>query len=480
MTIPKLRRTTSLWACLLVPMLVGSFFATSRAEEAMQGDARTVALPLVLREESTTIHLPSISNRAPTVTAFGVSIDVPNVNAPFLKPLNVEWLRVNGPSWREVQPTEGGSYNWDVDTVRKFERGLQTLQTRGISPRIVVIINGSPSWATTDGSLCGPIRSDRYAAFADYMRAVAQRYRTITYFELGNEPDVDVSDVDPMSGFGCWGKKDDEFYGGRAYGEMLKVVYPALKGVNGAIQVLNGGLLLDRPFDAATGNNRSARFIEGVFEAGAGASFDIMNYHAYTYYNGTPDGVTTVGSGAVDWKAAYLREIMTRYGVTEKPLMNTEAALLCRDVPLDPCRDAQASMVGRLYARAARDRISAVIWYLLDSDRFGSTALVKPDRSGTNPVYGGFQHARTLLGGAEYVGALADQPEGVEGHRFQNGSLDVTIFWSDQADRTATVAVPRGSTPQCTDRAGAIIACSNDNGVVRLPATSRPTYVVVP
>jgi hypothetical protein len=58
MTIPKLRRTTSLWACLLVPMLVGSFFATSRAEEAMQGDARTVALPLVLREESTTIHLP--------------------------------------------------------------------------------------------------------------------------------------------------------------------------------------------------------------------------------------------------------------------------------------------------------------------------------------------------------------------------------------------------------------------------------------
>ena len=49
------------------------------------------------------------------------------------------------------------------------------------------------------------------------------------HWELGNEPDVDPDLVPPDSIFGCWGEiSDREYYGGKEYGNMLKLVYPAI------------------------------------------------------------------------------------------------------------------------------------------------------------------------------------------------------------------------------------------------------------
>ena len=57
---------------------------------------------------------------------------------------------------------------------------------------------------------------------------------------------------DTIRGYGCWGVRTDPYYGGRAYGDMLKVVYPAIKASNPAVQVLHGSLLLDRPYNPQT------------------------------------------------------------------------------------------------------------------------------------------------------------------------------------------------------------------------------------
>ncbi len=248
MTNRRLRRTISVCATLLFVALITGVVTTSLANQASQITANSVFLPLVLRETLSKVHLPSISNRSPIVTNFGVQADVPDIRAALLKPLGVEWLRLDGPKWAEIQATEGGAYDWTTESARKFDQALLQLQRRGLSPRIIMILQGSPAWATTDGSRCGPIAAAHYEKYAQFVRAVAQRYPNINYVELGNEPDVDIGDVPSNSGFGCWGKANDEFYGGRAYGDMLKVVYPALKGLRSSIQVMNGGLLLDRPF----------------------------------------------------------------------------------------------------------------------------------------------------------------------------------------------------------------------------------------
>ena len=167
--------------------------------------------------------------------------------------------------------------------------------------------------------------------------------------------------------------------------------------------MLNGGLLLDHPYNPGDGSDHSARFIEGMFVAGAGASFDILSFHSYSFYDGTVDGTR----GATDWKVGYLRDLMDKYGVPRKPMINTETALLCSAVTPE-CRQAQADAIGRSYTRAIADGLLGHLWYLYDSDGFYNTALVEPSDVFTQrPTYQAYRNAATLLGGARFLGPLA-------------------------------------------------------------------------
>lgn len=89
------------------------------------------------------------------------------------------------------------------------------------------------------------------------MGQLVARYRDpkydVRHWELGNEVDVDPSLVAPNNGFGCWGDIKDPYYGGRHYGEMLKVVAPAIRAANPAAKIWFGGLLLDLPNTASLG-----------------------------------------------------------------------------------------------------------------------------------------------------------------------------------------------------------------------------------
>ncbi len=105
--------------------------------------------------------------------------------------------------------------------------------------------------ALGNGSVSEQLRADQsrqYGRFAAFLSEVVKRYSqppyNVRYWEIGNEPDTPIG---PDSGFGCWGVNGDPYFGGGAYGNMLKAVYPAIKAANPQVQVLNGSLLLDRP-----------------------------------------------------------------------------------------------------------------------------------------------------------------------------------------------------------------------------------------
>ena len=85
----------------------------------------------------------------------------------------------------------------------------------------------TPAWAQKyPGVACGPISEDALDDFAEFMAALVSRYSqppyNVRYWEIGNEPDIDRTLVDSQSIYGCWGEKDDPYYGGKYYGEMLK------------------------------------------------------------------------------------------------------------------------------------------------------------------------------------------------------------------------------------------------------------------
>ncbi len=383
------------------------------------------------------------------------------------------WVRRNGLRWKDVEPVEGAGYQWNTLAVQALEAEMIRASEQGL--QLILIVRGSPAWATTPYQAdCAPIHPSKYAAFAQFMAAAVQRYSqppyNVRFWELGNEPDAYVFPNDSV--YGCWGVQDDPYYGGREYGEMLKVVYPAIKAANPYVQVLNGGLLLDKPYDPTTGNGRSARFIEGVFATGAGNAFDILSYHSYTYYDGTVDG----SSGRTDWKIPYLRNLMAQYQIS-KPLFNSEGALLCT-VSSNACFRAQANIIGRIYARALRDGLMAFVWYAYDSDSFMHTALVEPaNLSNQRPAYLAYRHAAQMLRNVRYSAALEQQPSGVEGYRFSRGTGTVWVVWSD-TPVDITIPFPVTQRVTCTAWDGAPIACAVSDTTVTITASSSPTYIV--
>ncbi len=256
---------------------------------------------------------------------------------------------------------------------------------------------------------------------------------------------------------------------------MLKAVYPAMKAANPAVQVLNGGLLLDKPYNATMQAGLSARFLEGVFVAGAGDSFDIVSYHSYSYY-GVSMTTTDGNTGSVDWKVAYLRQLMDTYRVPQKPLLNTESALLCYTASA-ACQQAQADAIPRMFARAMRDGLLGNVWYIYDSDAFRNTGLVEPGNIIVQrPGYAAFKQSMAMLGGSTYVGALTGQAPGVEGYRFRRNGQTITVLWSNAAQVVnLQVGAARVS---CSGRDGTALACANVGGGVTLNAVSGPSYVV--
>lgn len=423
---------------------------------------------------ATQIFLPSLSNGPPPPTVFGVEtvgLDTPG-DTVALAGLRSTWVRRNALRWSEIEPVEGAGYRWNGPNTAALEADM--IRASRLGARLVMIIHRSPAWAMPAGSgACGPILPAKHEDFARFLSAVVARYSqppyNVRYWEIGNEPDApQVANDAP---YGCWGDPADPYYGGRAYGELLKVAYAAVKAANPDAQVLNGGLLLDRPYDPARGTGLSGRFFEGVLEAGAGNAFDLLSYHSYTFYDGDPDGTL----GPSDWKPAYLRELLRRYGLS-KPLINTETALLCNQVS-PACTQAQAYAVPRLYARGIRDDLRGLIWYVFDSDGFRNTALVEPlSPATTRPAYAAFAHARTMLGNARFVSPISGLPAGAEGYRFASGKQVTLVVWSN-TPAAVSLSVGAASELSCTEWSGAALPCSAAGGVVRLEARPGARYV---
>ncbi|NWF79012.1 MAG: hypothetical protein HXY37_03065 [Chloroflexi bacterium] len=387
------------------------------------------------------------------------------------------WVRRGALHWKLVEPQAGGGYRWDAPAIKALEQDMLTASELGVN--LVVTVYASPRWATVPYQAdCAPINPQHYQDFARFLAAAVQRYSgppyNLRHWEIGNEPDATLFPDDSV--FGCWGIEDDPYYGGRAYGELLKVVYPAMKAANPNVVVLNGGLLLDRPYDPADPNSLAGRFFEGMLVAGAGNAFDVLSFHTYTFWR-TP-GWPALGA-PVDWRVSYLKELLARYGVAEKPLIRTEGALLCAGEVTPECRWAQADYLSRLFTRSLRDGLAANIWYVYDSDSYHNTALIEPgDVLVPRPGYFAYRHASRTLAGARYLGQLAGVPEDVEGYVLRRGDEHIVVIWSDQP-RLVAVPLPASGQVSCTNRDGGPVACPADERAAVVDVQTGATYIVV-
>jgi len=407
----------------------------------------------------TSLYLPIITREyidKPFVSIFGVQMDGAINNDGGLTQA-VEggsyWVRFDAFAWDLIEPLETTApmYNWAaVD-----ETSLINASQNGLN--VIAVVKFIPDWAQKySGSGCGPIKSEAFSKFAEFLSALVSRYKNppynIKYWELANEPDAPVWYA--RTAYGCWGETNDPYYGGGYYGQMLQSAYPAIKASDPQAKVLIGGLLLDNPNEAPY---TSARFLEGILRGGGGPFFDIVSFHGYAEMGDTQGQIRNPnwpGSGTtVSEKAAFIRNVLNRYGLSDKILFNTETALYCMSETSE-CLETQAMFVPRAYAEGIAAGLLGVTYYVLKSD-FRSLGLLYPDNS-PRPSYRAYKTAASFLTKARYRGPISGYPAGITGFSFspnKPGYLD--LIWSEDG-ATRQVALPSGSSAY--DRYGTPLA----------------------
>jgi hypothetical protein len=358
------------------------------------------------------------------------------------------WTRFDKFHWDLIEPqrTDPPTYDWSqVDEM--------ALTNAGVGFRTIRIVQFSPEWAQKyPPSACGPIAEEALEPFGQFMNALVSRYSqppfNIKYWEIGNEPDIDRRIAEPHSGYGCWGDGDDPQFGGGYYAEMLKVVYPQVKAADPEATVVVGGLLMDcdpvNPPESSPGVPKDcsqSNFLEGILANGGGDYFDAVSYHSYDYYGFAEFGKYFNLNWHSSWgstgpvliaKTRFVRDVLQRYGYTDKLLLNTELALICGTSGTEPDCQAEeyqitkANYLAQAAVAGLAEGLDANIWYSLGGWR--GSALVNKNLE-PFPVYQALLFSAEQLERAEFQREVTDF-EGVKGYEYTRDGVRNWILWS--------------------------------------------------
>jgi aryl-phospho-beta-D-glucosidase BglC (GH1 family) len=193
-------------------------------------------------------------------------------------------------SWRNSEPTKGSYLYLD-----KLDQVISAVQAHGMALTMTVI--ETPSWANGGkGMFAPPTNMSDYARF---MGVLAHRYagRSGMVWEIWNEEN------DPH--FWTTGPSASQYAG------MLKAAYAAVKANDANATVLTGGILY---------NNTA--FLQGLYAAGAGDSFDGLAIHPYA--KGYSPSSTAEPYFSFKSSVPQFTSVLSGHGDAAKPIWITE------------------------------------------------------------------------------------------------------------------------------------------------------------
>lgn len=204
--------------------------------------------------------------------------------------------------WRWVEPNRKGVY--DESVLQQLDWTLAQLDARGITPIVTVI--ETPTWARPGGTgiFTPPANPQDYA---DMMRMLAGRYagRNGMTWEIWNEPN--------LVEFWATGPNAAQ------YTDLLRRTYSAIKAVAPQSIVLGGAIAFgDLPY------------LNGMYAAGAGGSFDALSIHPYTAGRAPSDN--SVAWFSLRGQFTDMRTILTTHGDGSKLIYATEFGWSTDDV----------------------------------------------------------------------------------------------------------------------------------------------------
>ncbi len=394
-------------------------------------------------------------SQPPVVTPFGV--ETWNVNDTILtrmRTMQNRWVRLRL-YWSQIEPenTIPSNYNWPP----KVDQKLAQLAANDIE--VIVTVLGNPSWAATYTS--GPIDLVDVSQFAEFMGAVVARYSerpyNVKYWEFYNEPD----NGDPFYATAGWGYFGNE---PQAYVDILSAVYGPIKAMDPQAQIVLGGIAYDDWTE--TGGPFVKSFLDDVLGLGAGAYFDVMNFHYYPAFHETWD---SYGKGIIG-KTAFLRDKLAGYGL-DKPFICTEASMWS-DAAHGGSDELQSRYVPQVFARTMAADLGTTIWFALeDEDYLGAYkyGLIESDHT-PKPAFYAYQTATQQLSRTEFVQALGPDQTGfsqIEAYEFLSldGTSRIVVAWTGD-DSTVEMALQAGEVVRVNKFGDETVVSDGDDGVV--------------
>jgi hypothetical protein len=268
-------------------------------------------------------------------------------------------------SWREIAWWRG-LYNWEQPDA--VVRGAEYY---GLN--LVVRLDQLPPWARTEPTDNGP--PDDLTDYGEFVHAVARRYKgRVKAYVIWNEPNLALE----------WGGERPD---PAAYVDMLKLAYVRIKEADPDALVVSAGLA---PTNAQSDEALDDRlYLQGMYEAGAKAYFDVLGAHVYGFAY-PPDDSHAAHQGLNIARVQDLREILVANGDDDKPIWATELGWTTAPGEDQAWQrvspDQQAAYLVRVFQRARAEwpwLELVTVWNLgyglpLDDERAGYS-LVGPD-----------------------------------------------------------------------------------------------------
>lgn len=277
------RLAARLLLCLLVGLGLVGLAEPTPARTA--GLAHRVVLPVTVR---------GIAMGAPPLR-LGANV-LNKFNTEHLSAMEFRWAKLRV-SWSVAEPARG-SYNFvnarnSIDGARTGYSGAQ----------ILILIEDVPEWARTDD----PNQPFDRAAFTQFMGRLAETFRgQVQAYELFNEMNLEYEWARTTRA----GWPGDRSLVSTSYARMLQQVYPTVKAADPSALIVTAGV--SPAGDGGAGSVGDVSWIEGLYRAGAAASFDIIGTHPY----GGPFGYDQPASEATAaWGGIHFRRAEEHYAV---------------------------------------------------------------------------------------------------------------------------------------------------------------------
>jgi polysaccharide biosynthesis protein PslG len=226
------------------------------------------------------------------------------------------WIRQQFP-WEDIEISAKDDFwdhKWNVSAWAKYDRIVDLAEQYDIE--IIARLDNPPAWSRSMGDAPGWTMAppDDPDDFGDFVWAVVNRYKgRVRYYQIWNEPNI----------YPEWG---DQPANPEAYAELLAIAYRRAKEADPNCVILAAGLAQNTeelPDELGPRNMSDLLYLERMYQAGVGGSFDIMGGQLYGLWTGPMDRRASRDRTNFA-RAQLLRAIMVANGDAHKPIWATE------------------------------------------------------------------------------------------------------------------------------------------------------------